>query len=215
MRAWLHTGFLAAGLLSVLVASVATQDTAVLIFRKVFKNSSPEFIELRIRADGAASFDIRSLNDEPLPRSFAVSPALTHKLFELAAQLNYFEDQELDVKRRIAHLGTKTFRYEAAGRAHETSFNYTLNATANQLLKLFEGLARQQEHLQSIERSLRYDRLGINDALLRLEADLNRNLLPEPTHLLPLLETIAADDRIIEIARQRARALIVRLHQPK
>jgi hypothetical protein len=215
MRTWLQTGFLVAGLLFVLAASVATQDTAVLVFRKVFKNSSPEFVELRIRADGSASFDIRRLDDEPLPRSFAVSPELTHKLFELAAQLNYFEGLELDVKRRIAHLGTKTFRYEAAGQVHETSFNYTLNATANQLLKLFEGLARQQEHLQSLERSLRYDRLGINDALLRLEADLNRNLIPEPTRLVPLLETIAADDRIIEIARQRARALIVRLQQPE
>ncbi|MCL6480449.1 MAG: hypothetical protein K6U02_01860 [Firmicutes bacterium] len=193
---------------------MATQDTAVLVFRKVFKNSSPEFVELRIRADGSASFDIRRLDDEPLPRPFTISPELTHKLFELAAQLNYFEGLELDVKRRIAHLGTKTFRYEADGRAHETSFNYTLNATANQLLKLFEGLGRQLEHMQSLERSLRYDRLGINDALLRLEADLNRNLLPEPTRLVPLLETIAADDRIIEIARQRARALIARLQLP-
>ncbi len=214
MRAWLHSRFLVAGFFSVLAASAAAQDSAVLVFRKVFKNSSPEFVELRIRSDGSASFDIRMLEDEPLPRPFVVSPALTQKLFELAAQLNYFEGQELDVKRRIAHLGTKTFRYEAAGRAHETSFNYTLNATANQLLKLFEGLARQQEHMQSIERSLRYDRLGVNDALLRLEADLSRNLLPEPNRLLPLLESIAADDRIIEIARQRARALIARLQQP-
>jgi hypothetical protein len=192
----------------------AAQDTATVVYRKVFKNSSPEFIELRIRADGAATYDIRMLDDEPLPQPFAVGKELTQKIFELAGKLNYFDGQELDVKRRIAHLGIKTFRYEHAGVAHETSFNYTLNATANQLLQIFEGLARQQEHVQSIERSLRYDRLGVNDALRNFEVDLNRNLIPEPGRLLPLLEEIAADDRVIEIARQRARALMARIKNP-
>ncbi len=205
---WLLLG---AALAAAIAVPAAAQDTATLVYRKVFKNSSPEFIELRIRADGAATFDIRMLDDEPMPQPFEVSPELTQKIFELTAKLNNFEGQDLDVRRRIAHLGTKTFRYENAGESHETSFNYTLNATANQLLQIFEGLARQQEHVQSVERSMRYDRLGVNDALRYFEADLNRNLIPEPWRLLPLLEEIAADNRIIEIARQRARALIARL----
>ena len=53
---------------------------------------------------------------------------------------------------------------------------------------LFEGLARQQEHYALLTRRMRYDRLGINDALLQFESDLNRGLMPEPKRLIPLLD---------------------------
>jgi hypothetical protein len=81
-------------------------------------------------------------------------------------------------------------------------------------LQIFEGLARQQEHADLITRRMRYDRLGINDALLQFESDLNRSLLPEPQRLLPMLEQIAGDSKFVDIARQRARSLAERIrHQ--
>jgi hypothetical protein len=81
-------------------------------------------------------------------------------------------------------------------------------------LQIFEGLARQQEHVDLILRRMRYDRLGINDALLQFESDLNRSLLPEPQRVLPMLDQIASDDRFVGIARQRARTLAERIrHQ--
>ena len=69
-------------------------------------------------------------------------------------------------------------------RVHEVTFNYTLNSPARQLLQMFEGLARQQELVMLLERRMKYDRLGINDALLQFESDLNRKLLPEPQRAL-------------------------------
>jgi hypothetical protein len=58
------------------------------------------------------------------------------------------------------------------------------------------------------------DRLGINDALLQFETDLNRSLLPEPQRVLPMLDQIAGDSRFVDIARQRARSLAERIrHQ--
>lgn len=184
---------------------------ATLVYRKVFRNSSPEYIELRISESGSATADIRSLDDDPDRVEFTLSPDLVQRLFALAAELNYFNGIELDVRRRIANLGEKTFRYERGGAAYEVVFNYTLNPTASRLLQLFEGLARQMEHRERLERRLRFDRLGIHQALLNLEADLNRGILPEPAVLAPLLEAIAADTRIIDIARQRARSLLERI----
>jgi hypothetical protein len=136
-------------------------------------------------------------------------------MFELAAQLNNFRGLQLDVHRRIANLGQKTFRYEQGEQTYEVAFNYTLNATANQLMQIFEGLARQQEHLIKLERRMRYDRLGVNEALLQFESDLNRKLLPEPERLLPALAKIAGDSRFVDIARQRARALAERIHDAR
>jgi len=159
----------------------------------------------------AATFEIRQLDEDPGASPFEVSGALRAKMFELAGQLNRFQGQDLDVHRKIANLGEKTFRWEQGADVHETKFNYTLNPAANQLLQIFEGLARQQELVTLLERRMKYDRLGVNDALLQFESELNRNLLPEPRRALDKLDQIAGDSRFVEIARQRARALAERI----
>ncbi|MBI3670891.1 MAG: hypothetical protein HY237_14065 [Acidobacteria bacterium] len=192
-------------------ASVFSADGATITYRRVFKSSSPEYIEIKVSESGASSYDIRQLDDPPGAQPMEVGSLLRAKIFELAAQLNHFRDLQLDIRRRIANLGEKTFRYEKGGQAYEVSFNYTLNATANQLMQIFEGLARQQEHLSTLLRRMKYDRLGVNDALMQFEADLNRKILPEPERMLPTLEQIANDARFVEIARQRARSLAERI----
>ena len=185
---------------------------ATLSYRRVFKSSTPEFIEIKVReSSDAATYEIRQLDEDASPTAFEVGAPLRAKMFELAGQLNHFENLQLDVRRRIANLGEKTFRYENGKDAHEAKFNYTLNNPANQLMQIFEGLARQQEHVVTLERRMKYDRLGVNDALLQFETDLNRKLLPEPKRVVPLLEEIAKNARFVEIARQRARALAERI----
>ena len=188
---------------------------ATLTFRRVFKSSSPEFIEISVREDSdEASYEIRQLDDDPGAAKFEVSSGLRARMFALAQQLNRFQGQDLDVHRKIANLGEKTFRWEQGSETHEVRFNYTLNSTASQLLQIFEGLARQQELLMLLERRMKYDRLGINDALLQFETELNRKLLPEPERALPTLDQIAGDSRFVDIGRQRARNLAERIrHQ--
>jgi hypothetical protein len=181
---------------------------AKVIFRRTFKSSTPEFIEITVHQDSdQATYEIRQLDDDPGASPFEVSAALRAKMFDLVTQLNHFQGQDLDVHRKIANLGEKVFRWEQGSESHEAKFNYTLNTPATQLLQIFEGLARQQELLMLLERRMKYDRLGINDALLQFETDLNRNMLPEPQRALPALDQIAGDTRFVDIARQRARNL--------
>jgi len=185
---------------------------AKLSYRRIFKSSSPEFIEITVQQDtDAATFEIRQLDEDPGASPFEVGPALRQKMFDLAAELQNFQGLDLDVHRRIANLGEKTFRWQEGAEVHETKFNYTLNNAATQLMQIFEGLARQQELVTLLERRMKYDRLGINDALLQFETDLNRKLLPEPQRALPTLDQIASDSRFVEIGRQRARALAERI----
>jgi hypothetical protein len=212
--------FVAASGVAALGASGAMRSApasagAKLTFRRVFKSSSPEFIEVSVQEDSDdASYEIRQLDDDPGAAKFQVSAALRAKMFALAQQLNHFQGQDLDVHRKIANLGEKTFRWEQGSETHEVKFNYTLNSTASQLLQIFEGLARQEELLMLLERRMKYDRLGINDALLQFETELNRKLLPEPERALPTLDQIAGDARFVEIGRQRARNLAERIrHQ--
>lgn len=186
-------------------------DAATITYRRVFKGSSPEFIEIKIGEDGTATYDIRQLSDAADTETFHVGDAVRTKVFELAGELHNFEGLDLDVHRRIADLGQKTFRYENKGEAHETHYNYTLNRPASQLALIFEGLFLQQRDLMDLEQKLKYDRLGVNDALRQFETDLAQQALPEPDQLLPVLDRINADTRVVEVARQRARALAERI----
>jgi hypothetical protein len=188
---------------------------AKLSYRRIFKSSSPEFIEIIVQDDtDAATFEIRQLDEDPGAAPFEVGAPLREKMFDLAAKLKNFQGQDLDVHRRIANLGEKSFRWEKGSEIHETKFNYTLDSAATQLMQIFEGLARQEELVTLLERRMKYDRLGINDALLQFETDLNHKLLPEPQRALPTLDQIASDSRFVEIGRQRARALAERIRHP-
>jgi hypothetical protein len=197
-------------------AARAAAPGAKLSYRRVFKSSVPELIEISVRDDSdQGSCDIRQLDEDPEALACEVGPAVRAKMFELAAALNHFNGKDLDVHRKIANLGEKTFRWESGKESHEVKFNYTLDTSASQLLQLFEGLARQQELMVLLQRRMKYDRLGINDALLQFERDYDKGVLPEPQRALPLLEQIAADSRFVEIARQRCRALAERLRHAR
>jgi len=192
--------------------AVAEPAGNVFTYRRVFKSSTPEFIEIKIAENSdKASYEIRQLDEDAGASPFEVGPGLRAKIFELAKQLNHFRGLDLDVHRKIANLGEKTFRWDAPGESYEVKFNYTLNAPAAQLLQICEGLARQQELMDLLQRRIKYDRLGVNDALLQFENDMSKGVLPEPQRALPLLDQIAGDAHFLEIARQRARALAERL----
>jgi hypothetical protein len=192
--------------------SAAEASAPSVVYRRIFKSSVPEFIEIKVRQDAdAATFEIRQLDEDPGAASFEVGAPLRAKIFELAGELNHFQGQDLDVHRKIANLGEKTFRWQQGGESHECKFNYTLNSAANQLTRIFEGLARQQDLLVLMQRRMKYDRLGINDALLQFETDFTKGVFPEPQRALPVLDQIGSDTKFVEIARQRARSLAERI----
>ncbi|MGB6199406.1 MAG: hypothetical protein WBF35_07655 [Candidatus Acidiferrales bacterium] len=195
------------------LASVHTARAAdaTIVYRKVFPGSSPEFVEIHVGQVQGATWDIRQLSDPVDTQPLEIRPALRARIFELAATLHNFDGLNLDVHRRLANLGQKTFRYERGSEIHEATFNYTTDDNANKLLEIFEGLSRQQVDLQSIKHSMKYDRLGVNDALMQFEADLDQGTLPEPDTLLPALDELAGDYRFMNIARERARSLAQRI----
>jgi hypothetical protein len=184
---------------------------ATITYRKIFKSSYPEFVELKVNESGSGTYDIRQLSDESTPQPMELDAQIVQKIFDLAAKLHNFDGVDLEMRRRIANLGEKTFRYDRGAESHEVKFNYTLDRSAEQLLQIFETLARQQSDLSDLQRTMRYDRLGVNDVLLQIERDYEAGLFPEPQKFLPSLDQLAADQHFIDIARDRARALAARI----
>ena len=196
--------------------ALAAPGSGVFTYRRIFKSSVPEFIEIKIPQNSdPPSVEIRQLEDEPGAVPFEIGVPLRSKIFELIGQLGYFKGLDLDVHRKIANLGEKTFQWSGGAENYSVTFNYTLNSIAMQLLQICEGLAREEELLELLQRRAKYDRLGVNDALMQFETDLNKGILPEPARALPLLDQIGADSRFVEIARQRARSLAERIRHPQ
>jgi hypothetical protein len=184
---------------------------ATVTYRKVFKTSFPEFVEIKLDQSGSGTWDIRQLDEDATPQAFQVSPALAQRIFTLAGNLHNFRGVDLDVHRRLANLGEKTFTYTSGAETHTTTFNYTLDQSATQLVNLFEGLARQTTDLADLARTMRYDHLGVNDVMKQIEDDYNTKQLPEPELLLPTLDQLAGDEKFVDIARQRARNLAAKI----
>jgi hypothetical protein len=184
---------------------------ATITFRKIFKSSYPEFVEIKISESGSGSYDIRQLSDDPSPQPMEIDPSLAQKIFGLAAKLDDFDGVQLDMHRRIANLGQKTFQYQQGAETHAVTFNYTVNPHASQLLDIFESLARQQNDLSELRHAMRYDPLGVNDMLVQLQKDYDRNLLIEPQKFLAPLDQLAADQHYINIAREKASDLAKRI----
>jgi hypothetical protein len=214
----LRTSFRSLLLLFVLASMVvfpavvrAATTEATVTFRKVFKSSYPEFVEIKVENSGSGTWDIRQLDDDPNPHTFQLDNALVQKIFSLTAALHDFNGVNLEMHRRIANLGQKTFIFQNGDETHQVSFNYTLDPNAEQLLNVFEGLARQQTDLADLQRTMRYDRLGVNDIVMRIEKDYDQKLLPEPSVFLSSLDQLTGDEHFIDLARERARNLAERI----
>ena len=191
----------------------ASDSGPTLTFTQVFKSSYPEYIQIAVNQEGKGTWDIRQLDDTPSPQPLQIDAALAQKMFTLAGSLHNFQGVDLDVHRRIANLGTKTFDYKDGATQNQVTFNFTNNADAQQLQAIFDGLERQELDLSDMQRVVRYDHLGVNDVILRVQNDIRRKLIPEPAALLPALDEIASNSELIDMSRQRARAIAEQIRQ--
>jgi hypothetical protein len=171
-----------------------------IVYQKVFKGSTPEFQEIVVSRSGAAKY--KEAPDDPNPVEFKVPAAVTDSLFQHAAALGYFQ-RKLESGLNIAKMGEKTLRYEGKGRGSQT-YNYSLEPDAQKLQELFEKIGDSQRLFIKLEYTVKFDRLGINDALVAMEDARSRERLIGTEHFLPLLDRIVKNKRFMNIARNRA-----------
>jgi hypothetical protein len=208
ISALLFVLFLAAPLLH---AQMASASEPTIVYRKIFKSSYPEYVEIKVPENGACTADIRQLSDDPSPQPFQLDSSLVQRIFNLAGDLHDFNGVNLEIHRRVANLGEKTFIYQNGAQLYQTTFNYSTNASAQQLVDLFENLTREQVDLSDLQRTMQYDHLGVYDVVQRIEKDYDDKLLPDPSALLPTLDKLAANNTYLDIARETARNLAGRI----
>lgn len=182
-----------------------------LIFTKVFEGSYPEYIYIAVEEDGRAVYRGGSADEPDPPENVQLSPEFTRQLFSLAGQLNYFQGLALEANKAVARMGQKTFAYESGGQRNQVTYNYTTNKTAEELRELFEQYARSRILLNQLQHELVFDRLGLVETLRSLERQFNAGQLAEVPQFVPMLEKIAADKGLMQLAQDRAASLLRRI----
>ncbi len=188
-------------------------DGARLIFTKSFPGSIPEFYRVTLAENGEAVYEVSP--EDPKPQNFKVSADLAKQAFELSGKLNHFRGESLETKRKIAFMGKKTLVYENGSERGEATFNYSENPDAIAMVELFEKLSSTRQFIYTLERQLRYDKLGLMKELLQVEMSLDRRSLAEPALLVPVLEQISGNKTVMSISQQRARIILAKIQDSK
>jgi hypothetical protein len=182
-------------------------------FTKSFPGSVPAYVEINIDKSGAAEYKEDPKDDSPL--KFQLQPDDITAIFGLADRLEHFT-HPIESGLKVANMGAKTFRYNPGdGPSHEVKFNYSEDPEAKTLLDWFERIAETERALIDLERAVRFDKLGVQDAILRIEVTRDQKRLVAEQQFLPLLDRVVKNESYMHMARERAAVLTESIRAPK
>ncbi len=188
-------------------------DGPRLTFSKSFPGSVPAYVEITVEKSGAAEYKEDPKDDNPL--KFELSPEEAASMYGLADRLDHF-GRPIESGLKVAFMGAKTFRYDPGdGASHEVKFNYSEDPEAKTLLDWFERISETERDLIDLERAVRFDKLGVQDAILRIEVTRDQKRLVAEKQFLPLLDRVVKNESYLHMARDRAAALAESIRAPK
>jgi len=174
---------------------------AKLIYSRSFPGSNPAWFEITIDKSGAGQYKDDPKDEDPL--KFQLKPAESAQVFALADKLDHFS-RPLESGLKVANMGMKTFRYEAGGKSSEVKFNYSQDVDARALADWFEHMLDSERARIELEKVVRFDKLGAQDAILRVEILRDQNRLVAADQFLPMLDRVAKNETFLHMARDRA-----------
>ena len=200
-------------ILLLLATALCAADGPRLFYSKSFPGSVPAYVQLTLDKSGSAEY--REAPDDELPLKFRLTEADAQAIFGLADKLDHFKNP-LESPLKVAFMGKKTFRWEEGSQKSEQQFNYSEDVTAQQLLDWFERMAESAQHRIDLERTAKYDRLGVDKSLRMLWSAMDRKRLVALEQYLPMLDRIANNESYMHTARAKAAELAesIRAKQP-
>jgi hypothetical protein len=174
-----------------------------------FPGSDPEHYSIALASDGHGSY--QSNGKLAIQREagaedefdFALSPETTRQIFDLAKRAHYFEKQ-VDARKNVASTGVKTLTYQDGEKQTRTTYNYSTIAAVQSLTRLFQDLSTTLEFGRRLQYNYRHQKLALNEQLTKMEEAINDNRLGDISPILPILDKIAKDPSVINVARARA-----------
>jgi len=197
-------------LLTLLLLSIPllAQDAPSLFYSKSFPGSRPAYQEIRLSRDGTMEYREGPEEDDPVV--LKLSQAQVDAVFALSDKLNHL-DRQLESGLKVARMGEKTMRWQQGAVKHEVKYNYTTELDGQALQEWFENLCDSARLYIDLERTVKYDKLGVNQALLRVESGWDRQVLVGTSQFLPMLDRIVKNETFLNMARDRAEKLAAQI----
>ena len=192
-------------LVAALLAAAVPALGETLFFSRDFPGSIPEYFEVELTPEGSAIY--REEPDDEAPWAFTLREHEARVIFALVKKLDGLR-KPLHSDRKVAFTGDKAFRY---GDGEEVKYAYTEDADARALESWFLRMAESATHLFALERTVQFDRLGVNKTLLYFQASFDKNRIVASHEFLPILRKIANGKQFVHIAQARAAALVERI----
>ena len=207
---------------SVLVmAQNANQDTnppvPTVTYDSYWQAARPQNVTITVKSDGPTTYLSRNpdvpagtdrAQDPDYHVEFTMSAANRNKIFQLAEKANYFHGDFEFHKHGMANTGRKTLTYADIQRHFQTVYNYSENKAIQEITAVFQNIATTMEHGRKMAFMHKYDKLGLDAELKATESDAHSHQLAEVQAIAPVLENIAEDPTVLNIARQRARKVL-------
>jgi len=206
-----------AGRLGLLLAAAVTAlaGDAHLFFSRTFPGSTPPYLEVRLTQAGDAEY--REAPDDELPLKFKLSVEETAAVFALVEKVDYFR-HPLESPLKVAFMGTKLMRYEGGEGKDavkgEVKFNYSEDQSAQALVNWFEQMAESASLHIDLERTAKYDHLGVMHVLEMLAAAMDDHRVVAAAQFLPLLDRVANNEIYMHTARALAGDLAGAIRNP-
>jgi hypothetical protein len=164
-------------------------------------------VDLKPDGIGESRFKPRGAQEMPAA-PLTLSPQGREKLVSVIAATQNLKDRDkYESRRRVANLGKKYLTLEMPSEKREAAFNYSDLKEVNTLATFFDGLINQITIMQDIEAAARYERLSVPERLDQLENEIKIGRIGDPQGLVPGLDKIIEDQRILEYARQHAQQM--------
>jgi hypothetical protein len=172
-----------------------------LFYSVSFPGSHPAYFQITLDSGGNAEY--REGPDDDNPLSFRLGESEAGEVFGLVRKLEYFK-RPLESSAKVAFTGTKILRYEDGAQKAEVTFNYTEDPSARALTEWFERMGETARDRIELERTAKYDKLGVVNALLQIQTAMEHKRLVALDQLLPTLDRIVANQSYMNTARERA-----------
>lgn len=205
-------------LLILAITTLASAQTPPTItFALDFPGSSPEHYSFQIPSQGKASYESRGpLDPESQVRDdfrldFDLTDATRTRIFDLARKLHNFSEDLDSHRKNLASTGNKILTYSDGTKQTSATYNYSSQAPAQELTRLFQDMASTLEFARRLDYFHRYQKLALDAELKRMEQMAKGNGLAELQAAEAILRQIADDPSVINVVRARARSLTERV----
>jgi hypothetical protein len=160
---------------------------------------------IELDAEGKGEVKFKRREAETVNVSILLSPAARDRFLAVLAATNYLDRPEtFESGRKVADLGAKRLWVQLPSGKREATFNYSLRKDVTDLSTFFENLISQETMTFDITNAMQFERLSVPKRLDQFENELKANRVADPERLIPMLEKIEADQRLMNYARTQA-----------